>query len=241
MLELLIFTIATILYFVCKYYITTDGYIRILIGAYITIILVSQFFVNVSHLSTLCVGKNNLGTATLVTVIPWFIIFGSVVVLLQAFPGWKEPFSNTFGYGVVKLMGINATLTNLLEKSNGVLDANILNKIYSNPSLLINQFTVTNFDDAVNKVFKKGFGNGDVDMIKFKKLIQIKDYVSEFVWYILSGFLVTTVSYNTIATTGCSNSVSEMKKRHDDYEKDVKEKITATKTTPAPRQYYIRD
>jgi hypothetical protein len=244
MLELIIFVIATILYFVGKYFITNKAYFRILIGAYITVILVSQFFVNISHISSMCVGQNNLGLATWVTLIPWFIIFGSVVVLLQIYPGWKQPFSNTFGYGVVKLMGINTILNDLFEKakaSGGSLSENLLNKIYNNPSLLINQFTPDNFDNAVKKVFGTGLSATSDEMIKFKNLIKLKDYVSEFVWYILSGILVTTVSYNTIATTSCSNSVSEMKKRHDDYEKEIKEKITAEKTAPAPRQYYIRD
>ena len=79
------------------------------------------------------------------------------------------------------------------------------------------------------------------EMQQLKNIIRLKDIVSEFVWYILSGMLVSTVSYNTIVNSGCTNSVKEMKKRHDEYEEEVTQKAEAAKSTPPPRVYYIRD
>lgn len=241
MLEILIFTIATLLYFIIKYVIEKSKgekisrNIKILIGVYITIVLLSQFFVNVSHISNICVGQNNLGMALWTTIVPWLFIFGGIITLLNMFPGWKQPFSNTFGYGVVKLMGINDFLKELRPSLSSIVPAELLAKIYSNPSLLINQFT----PESSEKELKSVFGNVDVNGLK--EYIKIKDSVSEFIWYLLSGFLATTISYNTIATSSCSNSVAEMKKRHDAYEKDIKKKTTSKAAAPPPRTYYIRD
>ena len=46
----------------------------------------------------------------------------------------------------------------------------------------------------------------------------MKYSISEYVWNLLTGFLVTSVSYNYIINTGCAKSPEEMKKRYDDYE-----------------------
>lgn len=245
MLELLIFTLATLIYFAGRYYITKPSYVRLMIGAYIAITFMSQFFFNISHLSKLCVGASNFGKAVLVTVIPYILIFGTIITVLMMFPGWKQPFSNTFGYGVAKIMGVNSILFKLL-KSASVGDTNtkkMLHNIYTNPALFINEITPTNFDDFVkssNFLFVSG-ASSKPEMQQLKNIIRLKDIVSEFVWYILSGMLVSTVSYNTIVNSGCTNSVKEMKKRHDEYEEEVTQKAEAAKSTPPPRVYYIRD
>ena len=45
----------------------------------------------------------------------------------------------------------------------------------------------------------------------------MKTEVASFVWYSLTGMLVTSVSYNSIVNSGCSQSVEEMEKRHNEY------------------------
>ena len=55
------------------------------------------------------------------------------------------------------------------------------------------------------------------------KYILLKNNISEFTWFVLTGGLVTSASYNYILNSGCQQSVSEMKKRHTEYvEKDKK-------------------
>jgi hypothetical protein len=60
-------------------------------------------------------------------------------------------------------------------------------------------------------------------------------------WYLLSGLLVTTVSYNAIANGSCSQSLSEMKKRHAEYERDIKKIEKKKKEEPPERIYKIHD
>ena len=47
--------------------------------------------------------------------------------------------------------------------------------------------------------------------------VKMKTEISEFIWYALTGTLVTSVSYNYILNSGCTQSVAEMEKRHDEY------------------------
>ena len=75
------------------------------------------------------------------------------------------------------------------------------------------------------------------DYNTLKSYITLKNDISEYIWYMLTGGLVTSVSYNYIVNSGCKQSVDEMKKRHDEYiEKDA-EITDAKKNTEDPIVY----
>lgn len=245
MLELIIFIVASIIYFAARYFLE-PSYFRVLIGVYVTVVLISQFYFNVSLLSEMCGGNtSNLKMAVLVTLIPWIVLGGGVTLGLLIFPGWKQPFSNTFGYIVAKLAGVNSLLYKILKNptTGGAKLKKTLHDIYSNPALFINQITPANFDDFVKSSQFMFVPNATrmPEMKQFRKIIELKDLVSEFVWYTLTGILVTTVSYNTIVNSSCNNSVKEMKKRHDEYETDVKQSQQKKANAPPQKVYKIFD
>lgn len=246
MIEMIIFAVLTIAFFIGKYLITKPSYIRIMIGVYVTIILISQLYSNLTLLEATCKGNSNFGMAVLVTLVPWVVIFGSIQVMLMVFPSWKRPFSNTFGYGIAKLAGVNSVLFKILKPPIAAGDNKLkktLHDIYSNPALFINEITPANFDDFVRNSSFMFVPNASRSpaMAQFRNIIRAKELVSEFIWYLLSGLLVTTVSYNAIVNSNCSNSVKEMKKRHDEYEVEVKKKQEEEKSAPPQKVYYIRD
>ena len=80
--------------------------------------IASQFIINISLTKELC-GESSYGNAFLYTFIPWVVIFGLLNIALMMFPGWKAPFSNTFGYLVVKAAGIRSLLTDNILKQKG--------------------------------------------------------------------------------------------------------------------------
>ena len=49
------------------------------------------------------------------TIIPWVLIFGVINIILIIFPGWISPFANTFGYGVMNLLGLKQLLSIILN------------------------------------------------------------------------------------------------------------------------------
>ena len=73
--------------------------------------------------------------------------------------------------------------------------------------------------------------------IPFKNLVLIKDYVSEFVWLILSGMLITSISYNSINNSTCSQSISSMQKQHRKWEVEQNKK---EKPKEQPK-YFVTD
>ena len=245
MLELIIFIVASIIYFAARYFID-PSYSRLLLGVYVTVVLISQFYFNVALLSDMCSGNSsNLKMAVLVTLIPWIVLGGGVTLGLLVFPGWKQPFSNTFGYIVAKIAGVNSLLFALLKSptTGGIKLKKTLHDIYSNPSLFINQITPSNFDDFVKASQFMFVPNATrlPEMAQFRKIITLKDLVSEFVWYTLTGILVTTVSYNTIVNSTCNSSVKEMKERHDEYELEVNKQQKKQANAPPERIYKIYD
>jgi len=216
---LLYFVILTIVYFILKLTSTTKKMIMIWMGVYFLALLIGEFFINVSVSSKLC-GNAQYGMAAIITIIPWIIIFGFLNFLLISFPGWISPFSNTFGYLVTKLMGIGDLLNNILSakfEKEGAPDnmkvaAEALEHIYADKSLLINEITQENFDTFWSRMSGAGLFKKGADEFKdrLRYLVRVKDIVAEFIWYVLTGGLVTSVSYNYMVNSECTRTVDEL-------------------------------
>lgn len=190
---------------------------------YFTLILISQFYISYQTSKTIC-GTPQTKEILIWSFIPWFIIFGGITVLLTVFPGWKSPFSNTFGYLVVKLMGIK-TLFNSLLKSNYTSASPQLNtiaeKLLEDNSLLINQFTPNNFNDALQKL-RPLLNKNNIELEKqLYRLVKIKDNVSEYIWYMLTGVLTVSMTNIGLVSSKCNKSVAQLKQESEEYKKQL--------------------
>lgn len=226
---LLYYLIITVLYFIFKFNevskIAEKNNSSMYLLIYFLFILVGEYFINISITSQLC-GSAQYSTAFIATFMPWIFIFGLLFIVLQSFPGWLSPFSNTFGYFVAKLAGIGTLLDNILEtdisKKQITGDTKVITeaieKIYTDKSMFINEITPENFTNMWNLVSKTLFKNSvsNADKAELYKFVILKDNVSEFIWYMLTGILVTSVSYNYMVTNGCQLSVDDMTQRHKD-------------------------
>ena len=96
---------------------------------YFFLVLIIQFIVNTSIISSKCGGSisENLGSAGTLTFIPWFLIFGVVIIIILVFPGFKSAFSDVVGYYYVSSSAnkvltellINPSVNNKIEKATG--------------------------------------------------------------------------------------------------------------------------
>jgi hypothetical protein len=149
------------------------------LGIYLLLVVIIQFMVNASIISTTCGGSinENMGTAGVFTFIPWMLIFGAVIVVLILYPGFKSAFSDVIGYYYVS-SSANELLTKLLINSdttsstsstateqntpnlaipqNGGDNQKLQNatdlivKICGNTSILINQMSPENYNNFWN-------------------------------------------------------------------------------------------
>ena len=239
------FFIITSIYFTVKYNTKNNekSAQNMYFGIYILLIVIGEYFINLGLTKTMC-GTNQWGTAIIVTIIPWVIIFGILNLMLVVFPGWLSPFSNTFGYGVTRLAGLNKLMNNIIKPK--VSDSassetkemqETLAHIYSDKSLLINEITQDNFDvfwERMKGIFTKNAGEFKE---KLRDMVYLKDIVSEFIWYMLTGTLVTSVGYNYTVNAGCKQSVQEMQKRHNEYEKDMQQ-VQEEQINKKPKRVY---
>jgi hypothetical protein len=191
---------------------------------YILIIISSQLMVNV-NLSQIICGKRDFKYALSVTVLPWIIIFGTLNIILIAFPGWLSPFSNTIGYLFAKLSGaVDLLKKDILKvdvKGKNEITNKVINYIYNDPSLLLNEVSNDNFDlfwDKMNDGDLLKQPSADENKGKLKYFIEMKTSIAQGIWYLLTGSLVTSITYNNIVNNGCETSVEEQQKRAADYQ-----------------------
>ena len=159
--------------------------------------------INVSRIHC---GKPIIGKSVMSTLIPNFFYMGSILALLYMFPGFKAPFSNTFGYIVISPF-IRSVINDLLlsnkDKSKG-----LLKKLYQDESVLVNLLTpdedgfqrrlenLTNSTKLLDNKWKGTDAERDL-----WNLVVIKDSVAEFIWLVLGLAITISTTYNSITTT----------------------------------------
>lgn len=219
----LFFLIITTIYAITKYY-TQDNPVFLYI--YVLVVMITQFFINLNLTKSIC-GSSQWTLAVLSTFIPWTFIFSILVYVISVFPGWLKPFSNTIGYGIALLAGLNTTINKIIKFDKKNTDDKIsqmLGYIYADNSMLINEITPSNFDyfwDKMKSLFKNGVYSNNSLKNELLNMVRLKHIVAESIWYILTGLLVTSITYNYILNSECSQSADEMIRRHNKYKDDI--------------------
>lgn len=85
------------------------------LAIYFLLVLIVQFFVNSSVISSMCGGSvsENMGAAGVYTFLPWTLIFGVLIIIITVYPGFKSAFSDVVGYFWVA-SSANKIITDLL-------------------------------------------------------------------------------------------------------------------------------
>ena len=203
------------------------------------IVFLFQLTTNFKNTRILC-GNVQFGSAAWYTALPFVLIIGTLVVAMTLFPGWKAPFSNTLGYGLVKIMGVETVFNNMLKTKAG--NNKLLQKVYQDKSILINLMTpgpTGTFEKVIKQLAGEDTnpqqtggaimgqqqavpnieaGNGIFNpqykdyIPQLYNFVLIKDYVSEFMWFILAGFLSIQTSFNQIIGIECKKTEEQLEK-----------------------------
>ena len=231
---------------------------KIYLAVYFFAILIVQFVANAYVITQTCGGSvaQNIGASGGFTFIPWTLLFGIVIVVLLIFPGFKSAFSDVIGYFYVS-GSANKLLTELLvnndvqtkidsdnastpqQKAAMQQAADMIVKICGNTSILINQIVPSNFVEYWNilKPLMKSQYQTDGPLADAKRnelfeLVVTRDNVGEAMWYLYTGFLISSIVQLKIATRGCVVNPQQMAKNYQNYveeqEKSVQEQKKAT-------------
>ena len=82
---------------------------------YFLAVVLIQFLINIGIMAGKCGGSmnQNVADAAFITFLPWFFLFGAIIVVLIVFPGFKSAFSDVLGYFFVA-GSANKILTEIL-------------------------------------------------------------------------------------------------------------------------------
>lgn len=229
--SMLFFFITTTIYAVVKYNISANN-LTLATTCYIITVIIGHYLINVDLVTATC-NSSNWRLAFIVTIVPWVMMFGTIILILTLYPGWKTPFSNTFGYAMTIFSGAKKITSEIFPPASKIEGDNenassikeSLAYIYSDQSILINEVTAENFDNFwkdTEPIRSKESKEGDNNKLKdqFLNLVKLKDIVGEYVWYMLTGSLVIAVGYNYIIASTCSPSVDNIKKQAIAYEEE---------------------
>jgi hypothetical protein len=257
-LSLLLFSILTIVYYIFKPSpqindVSTDqsyanftktGYIPTII--YFLLVVVVQFAVNSGVIVNKCGGSvsQNVGAAAVMTFIPWVLIFGSLMLVLIAFPGFKSAFSNVIGYFVVAGEANNVLTTLLVnQETKSAIDgetnttpekkqelskaAEAILKLCGNMSVLINQIVPSNFEEywsLLKPLMKPEYQTSAEQSIELKtqllNLVVRRDNIGEALWYVYTAVLLISVIQYNLTTRGCVKDPSAMEASHQAFLKE---------------------
>jgi len=161
------FTVVTVGAFILKYFMAKSYASKnqsifglIITVVYLAIIFAIQLYVNYQNAKEKCGGTPQLVPSINYTVVPNLFIFGTLLLILILMPGWKAPFSNTIGYLIVWLSGVNSSFFKVLKQENN--QNKLLQMVYKDPSLMINEITPENFDLFIARMAGKNGGVGPI-------------------------------------------------------------------------------
>jgi hypothetical protein len=221
------FFIITLIFTIIKYSIP-ETMLTLINIIYIGTLMVVLITINSSLAKTICDNPRSTTSGVVATIFPMLFIFGLLQLLLVIFPGWLEPFSNTFGYAVAKIGGAEKVVRDVLKTDTQGTSVDIskaISNIYNDPSIFLNQFNYENEEDFKlkwNKSANLFIAETGVDSQKYKdfrNMVKLKDLVAQFVWYMLAGILVTSRSYNYIINQPCGLSPEVAEKIASNYAK----------------------
>ena len=185
-------------------------------GIYVLLVLIGSYFINLNVTKAICNTSDVQWMSTFfITILPWVIIFGMIFILLKIFPGWVSPFSNTIGYWVIKLLGVEDALKTKANGPDDVLTA--INNINKDKSKIINEISSKHDEfESFIKNLKSTIENTPENKLELFRLITIKKMIGEVVWYILAGTLISAITYNFILNMSCTASLEHTKRTYRD-------------------------
>jgi len=229
------------------------------LGIYLVLVMLIQFVVNASVISTTCGGSisENIGAAGVLTFVPWTLIFGVIIMVLIIYPGFKSAFSDVIGYfyisgpatKIITELLVNRDVEKKLtgnetkEEREALEDAaDTIIKICGNTSILINQIVPDNFQDywkILNPLKKEKYRDDNSSETKDIKqqlfeLVVTRDNIGESLWYVYTGILLTSIVQVKITTRGCNTNTATMEKNYNEFlkkEEEAKAKKAETDET----------
>tara|TARA_Y100000768_G_scaffold387688_1_gene379809 strand:- start:283 stop:1050 length:768 start_codon:yes stop_codon:yes gene_type:complete len=186
--------------------------------AYFLAIIMLVFYINYTNYNETCPSTDDMsGDAmyfiVMISVFPWLSIMGVCFAVLNVLPGWKSPFSNTFGYFITMFMlGGQHMINKILNiKDNDDENSAIKIVLENNFGNLINDYTPNNIEEfrkigsdiGSAKLKTLSYSAAANDYNNIANLILLKDFIAEGIWFILMGLFVINITNSYVTEEAC--------------------------------------
>ena len=187
------------------------------------------------------------------------LIIPIAFVILKFLPGWKSIFADTFGYllNFGSTTALKTFVNNTMDTNNDSKSKEIIEKIYSDPSIYYSILTPENFNDHLEHLLTErklqdieGSPNswtyqnlGDVwkkieeSAKELGKSVLIKDYIGKYCWYLLFGIYAISISSSIISGYTPVKTDEEIETEEDALQKtnrDESKKLNSKTAKAAP-------
>lgn len=207
---------------------------NIRLAIYLAVVLLTQYIINTTFVINACGGSSisNYGNAFLITFLPWMFIFGTMLVALITYPGFKGAFSDIVGYFFVAdkannvlsqiLMSDTAAqsaineITDTAAKSEITRAAESIVKLVGNKAILINQITPTNFSntwDTLKQLMKPNMYENEQLKSDLLDVAVMRENIGEALWYIYTGILIISYTSYKITSASCPPDMNKVVKK----------------------------
>lgn len=230
---------------------------NIRLAIYLAVVLLTQYIINTTFVINACGGSSisNYGNAFLITFLPWMFIFGTMLVSLIMYPGFKSAFSDIVGYFFVAdkansvlsqiLMSDTAAqsaineITDTTVKSEITRAAESIVKLVGNKAILINQITPNNFSniwDTLKQLMKPNMYENEQLKSNLLDVAVMRENIGEALWYIYTGILIISYTSYKITSASCPPDMNKViKKKVNNSTDKANEVITEVTNTVQPK------
>lgn len=227
------------------------------LAIYLLLVILTQFILNTYSITLTCGGSvpQNMGTAGLVTIVPWTLIFGGMIAILMAFPGFISAFSDVVGFyfvsnsasNILDELLVNAQVYKEIEASSEgskekltalQATASLVTKLTGNMGLLINKIVPSNFIQfwsLLQPLMKEQYKNNDSSYDMRNKLLNLavtRENIGEGMWFIYTGIILVSIIQYHLASRGCTNNLATMQANYAKFQAQEEAKIKAEASTP---------
>lgn len=206
--ELAFVSIVILIYYVARFFLA-DKYsiknknMKVILTIVVIIIALFTQMATAIKVSQIHCGFPQVGKALLYAFIPNLMYMGAIITLLFFFPGFKAPFSNTFGYLLI-LPFVRPVINELLI-GDGNKSEGLLKKLYQDESVLVNLLTPSEsgFTKRLENLTKgsdklKNNWKGTKAEKTLYNLVVVKDMMGEYIWLVLGLAITISTTFNSI-------------------------------------------
>jgi hypothetical protein len=185
----------------------------ILIPLLMIIMFIVQGFSNKQQLMQKC-NVDMTQTAFMTSAITIFLIFGSIISLIESIPILKSPFDNTFGYFLcgMNVETIRTVINKIYVPNIRNDDSSILESILSNEALLLNTVKPINFQMKILPLNISENTNNNNMLMKYYNLVLRKDLIGTAVLYILAAALAVLINSDSMNKIKCKKTDEDIMK-----------------------------